>query len=149
MKHYSLSCLTALGIACAAGGCSASGAHLLSDSARWNEDFTRFSPPTPACPGGSLAALKTRMSVIGPHTPASLETMAARARQDDQEAETTTMVPASVSAPIKARLKDFHRIHAFDFMTDPDRSPWWGFHGVVVTDGDCIVHVEVGGYDHG
>ena len=149
MKHCPLPWLAALGIACAAGGCSASDADLLSDITRWNEDFARYSPPTPACPGGSLAALKTRMSVIGPHTPASFEEMLARARQENQEAGTTTVVPSSVSAPVKARLKDFHRIHVFDFMSDPNRSPWWGFHGVVVTDGDCIVHVEVGGYDHG
>lgn len=149
MKNYSFSCLAALGIACSAAGCSASGAGLLSDSARWKEDFTRLSLPTPACPGGSLAALKTRMTVVGPHTPTSLEAMTARARLDDQDTGTTTLVPDSASAFINAHLKDFHRIHAFDFMTDPNESPWWGFHGVVVTDSDCIVHVEVGGYDHG
>ena len=149
MKTSSFSCLAALVIACATAACSASGADPLSDKTRWSEDFTRLSPPTPECPGGSLAALKTRMSVIGPYTLESFERMAARTRTEDQNAGTTTLFPYSVSALVRARMKDSERIHGFDFATDPNRSPWWGFHGVVVTDGDCIIHVEITGYDHG
>lgn len=149
MKKHSFSWLVALGIACATGACSAFGADLLSDSARWSEDFTRLSPPTPECPGGSLAALKTRMSVTGPYTLASFERMAARTRPEAQDAGTTPLFPYSISALVKARMKNSDRIHGFDFATDPNRSPWWGFHGVVVTNGGCIIHVEVAGYDHG
>lgn len=149
MKKHSFSWLAALGIACATGACSASGAGPLSDNARWSEDFTRLSPPTPECPGGSLAALKTRMSVTGPYTLTSFERMAAHTRQEDQGADTTSTFPYSVSASIKSRMKETDRIYGFDFATDPDRSPWWGFHGAAVTDGDCIIHVEVAGYNHG
>lgn len=144
-----MSALLSIGAACAAGACSDSGEQLLSDRSRWSEDFTRFSPPTPECAGGSVEALKSHMSVNGPHTLASFEQMAAGSEQEPLEPGTTTVFLYPLSAFVKERLKDRDRIHAFDFTTDPDRSPWWGFRGILVAHGDCILHVEVTGYDHG
>lgn len=149
MKHYPLPLLAALVIVCAAGGCSASSADLLSDRSSWNEDFTRLSPPTPECPGGSVAALETRMDVIGPHTLASFKTMEASSKQETQEIGTTTVFLYPLSAFVEERLTAADRIHAFDFSSNPDASPWWAFRGVLVAHGDCIIHVEVTGYDHG
>ncbi len=149
MKSGLMSALLSIGAACAAGACSDSGEQLLSDRSRWSEDFTRFSPPTPECAGGSVEALKSHMSVNGPHTLASFEQMAAGSEQEPLEPGTTTVFLYPLSAFVKERLKDRDRIHAFDFTTDPDRSPWWGFRGILVAHGDCILHVEVTGYDHG
>jgi len=149
MKQYSTLALLAVGAACAAGTCSASGEHLPSDRSRWSEDFTRLSPPTPACAGGNLEAVKSRMSVNGPHTLASSEQMATRSEQEPVESGTTTVFLYPPSAFVKERLKDHDRIHAFDFTTDPNKSPWWGFRGILVARDDCIIHVEVTGYDHG
>lgn len=149
MKHHPLSSLSALVIACVTGACSVSGADPLSDRKHWSEDFTRRSPSTPTCPGGSVTALTAHMDVIGPHTLASFEQMAARATPRDREAETTARFPHAVSAYVKEQLMDSDRIHAFDFTTDPNISPWWGFHGFLIARGDCIIHVEVTGYDHG
>lgn len=149
MKIYLTSALLAVGAACAAGTCSASDEHLLSDRSRWSEDFTRFSPPTPECAGGSVEELKTSMSINGPHTLESFEEMAARSEQETPEPGTTVVFLYPLSGFVKERLKNHDRIHAFDFTTDPNSSPWWGFRGILVAHGDCIIHVEVTGYDHG
>lgn len=149
MKSDLMPALLALGVACAAGACSDSGEQLLSDRSRWSEDFTRFFPPTPACAGGSVEALKSHISVNGPHTLASFEQMATGSEQEPLEPGTTTVFLYPLSAFVKERMKDRDRIHAFDFTTDPDSFPWWAFRGILVAHGDCILHVEVTGYDHG
>jgi hypothetical protein len=149
MKHYPLPLLAALAIACAAGGCSASSTDLLSDRSRWNEDFTRLSPPTPECPGGSVAALETRINVIGPYTLESFKTMEARSKPEAPESGTTTVFLYPVSRLVEERLTASDRIYAFDFSSNPDASPWWAFRGVLVAHGDCIIHVDITGYDHG
>lgn len=144
-----MSTLLSVGVACAAVACSDSGEQLLSDRSRWSEDFTRLSPPTPECAGGSVEELKTRMSVTGPHTLKSFEHMAARSKPETLEPGTTTVFLYPLSAFVREHFKDHDRIHAFDFTTDPDTSPWWAFRGILVAHGDCILHVEVTGYDHG
>ena len=149
MKHDPLPLLAALVIACAAGGCSASGADLLSDRSRWSEDFTRLSTPTPECPGGSVAALETRMDVIGPHTLASFKTMEASSKQEAQETGTTTVFLYPLSAFVEEHLTASDRIYAFAFTSNLDESPWWAFRGVLAAHGDCIIHVDIIGYDHG
>lgn len=149
MKPCPLPLLAALVIACVAGGCSASGADLLSDRSRWNEDFTRLSPPTSACPGGSVAALRTRMQVMGPYTLASFKTMEASAKPEASEAGTSTVFLYPLSAFIEQRIRASDRIHTFDFASHPDESPWWAFRGVLAARGDCIIHVDITGYDHG
>lgn len=89
------------------------------------------------------------MDVIGPHTLASFKTMEASSKQEAQEIGTTAVFLYPVSRLVEERLTASDRIYAFDFSSNPDESPWWAFRGVLVAHGDCIIHVEITGYDHG
>lgn len=89
------------------------------------------------------------MDVIGPHTLASFKTMEASSKQEAHETGTTTVVLYPVSAFVEEHMTASDRIHAFDFTSNPDESPWWAFRGVLVAHGDCIIHVDITGYDHG
>lgn len=83
-------------------------------------DLAEWSPPTPACPGGTLSALQARMSV----TPLS----------DGAAPDTAT------------QAADRH--YTFWFSTDPESPDYWSFGGRLVARGDCIVHAEVTRYDN-
>ena len=65
------------------------------------------------------------------------------------EAGTSTVFLYPLSAFIEERLTASDRIHAFDFTSNANESPWRGFRGILAARGDCIIHVEVTGYDHG
>ncbi len=86
---------------------------------------------------------------MGPYTLASFKTMEANAKPEAPESGTTTVFLYPVSRLVEERLTASDRIYAFDFSSNPDASPWWAFRGVLVAHGDCIIHVEVTGYDHG
>lgn len=89
------------------------------------------------------------MDVIGPHTLASFKTMEARSKPEEPETGTTTVILYPVSAFFEANLTASDRIYAFDFTSNSDESPWWAFRGNLAAHGDCIIHVEITGYDHG
>lgn len=110
-----------------AAGLHAPADALLSPREYWGRDFTDRAPPTAACPGGSLAALRGAMSI-----------------QDVDASSGANELPAAVRAGLAAE----DRVHRFLFSTDPDAPGYWGFSGVLVARGDCILHAAVTGYDN-
>jgi hypothetical protein len=101
---------------------------LVPDRSRWNEDFSRLSPPDDGCPGGTLSALRTRLSVEGPH---------------DRRALGTYLPGLGV-----AQLGPVDEIHSFRFSTRPDGANFWGFSGSLISSGNCIIHVGKLAYDN-
>lgn len=53
-----------------------------------------------------------------------------------------------MSESIRLRISEHHRFYSFEFTTNPNSDQYWGFRGYLVAEGDCIVHVEVTGYDN-
>lgn len=110
----------------AASACS--NAELLSPRSGWGADLTDRSPPTKACPGGTVEQLATRMDVSSPYALADFE--------------------PEISDRIRTRIASDHRLYSVRFGTDPDADGYWGFSGYLVARGDCIVHAEVTSYDN-
>ena len=108
-------------IACASG-------QSLSPPSSWGSDFTDRSPPTDACPGGTLSHLRTRMTISEPSDLATLRQL--------------------IPDKILPMLTQDDRLHRFQFSTDPDSGDFWGFSGYLVARGDCIVYVSAMGYDN-
>lgn len=134
----------------ASAGCLASEKALFTDRDGWG-DLARFAKPTPECPGGSVEELKERMGVVGPYNLERLEALQAQAATANDIAGPNTSVVwlYPVSSFIKESLEGSDDLYTFDFMTDPSKSPWWSFRGVLVAHVGCIIHAEVTGYDHG
>lgn len=100
------------------------------DPAGWNGDFRRLVRPTAQCPGGTMAQLRSRVSVSEPHVPRDLE------RIHDFR-------PRSVPA-----IAPSDKLHAFHFRSESPDGSFWGFDGFVVARGKCIIHVEVTSHDN-
>lgn len=100
----------------------------LSRPSTWGEDFIARSPPTTRCPGGTVAQLRSRMWVSKPVTAAQLG--------------------SDISEVVKANVSDADRLHLFQFATDPGQGGYWGFSGYLVARRDCIIHVQLTGYDN-
>lgn len=134
----------------AAAGCLASEKALLTDRDGWG-DLARFAKPTPQCLGGSVEELKERMGVVGPYTLERLKELEAgvAAENDTSGPETSVVWLYPVSSFIKESLESSDQLYTFEFITDPSKSPWWGFRGVLVAHDGCIIHAEVTSYDHG
>lgn len=100
------------------------------DRSRWNEDFSRLSPPDGNCPGGTLSALRTRTSVEGPHD--------------------RRMLDAYLPGLDAAQLGPADEIHSFQFRTDADADAagFWGFSGSLIARGNCILHIGKLAYDN-
>lgn len=105
-----------------------SNTELLSPRSEWGADFADRSPPTSACPGGTVEQLATRMDVSSPYA--------------------LTDFGPKVSDRIRARIAGDHRLYSVRFATDPEADGYWSFSGYLVARGDCIVHAEVAGYDN-
>lgn len=150
MKVFLIAPLLASLVLSAAAACNASDRPMLTDRSSWG-DLASFAEPTDECPGGSLEGLRMRMGVTGPYTLQQLEQLEADADAKDRAAGPTTSVVwlYPVSTFIKDNLEQADQLYTFDFMTDPGKSPWWGFRGVVVVHHGCLIHAEVTGYDHG
>lgn len=140
----------ALVIFLASLACLASEKALLTARDGWG-DLAGFAKPTPQCLGGSVEELKESMVVVGPYTLEHLEALEAEAAatNDISMPETSVIWLYPVSSFVKEKLESSDQLYTFDFMTDPSRSPWWGFRGVLVAHDGCIIHAEVTGYDHG
>jgi hypothetical protein len=113
-------------IALASIACS--GGHLLSPTSSWGGDFTDRSPPTDHCPGGTLAELRTRMTVSEPNDLATLRT--------------------GVPDTIRSQLSKDDMLYTFQFGTAPDSINFWGFSGYLVARGNCVIHAEITGRDN-
>jgi len=100
----------------------------LSAPKTWGEDFLARSPPTEHCPGGTVSHLRTQMAV--------------------EDARTQAQFDLPIEDAIRSKLEADDRFHRFRFSTDPDAEPYWGFEGVLIARRDCIVHVEITGYDN-
>jgi len=101
---------------------------LLTSPGTWGQDFTERSPATDDCPGGTLSALRSRMAVHGAMS----------------KMEITSRLPEAV----RMRIEDGDEAHAFRFEAGSGSAASWGFEGVVVVRGDCIVHAEITGRDN-
>jgi hypothetical protein len=101
---------------------------LLSSRESWGGDFADRSPPTDACPGGTLSQLHTQMNVSVP----------------------LALADAEVDMPdaLRSRIKDGDAFRTFEFDTDLNSSAYWRFSGYLIARGDCIVHAETTGYDN-
>jgi hypothetical protein len=102
-----------------------------SNPAQWDKDFLSMSEPSPACPGGSVEALRKHMALSSPC--GSAEALQA----------------ASLRAlPHLKGLAPGDQYYSFSFRSELPGGAFWGFGGYLVTRGPCIVHAEVTNRDN-
>lgn len=99
------------------------------ERSQWARDFTDRSPPTEACLGGTISALRSRMAVNEPFGKEAL-------REHLPE-----LAPQHVSP--------HDEIYSFQYTSSPDSAAgYWGFDGALIARHDCIIYVGRLGYDN-
>jgi hypothetical protein len=133
-----------------ASPCHAEGSALLTERSTWGE-LARLSEPTKDCPGGRLEQLRQRVGVAGPSSIEELDRQQTEAEEADRKADAATSIVwlYPVSDFIRQNLRAPSELYTFEYSTDPDRSPWWGFRGLLVAREGCVIHAEITGFDHG
>ncbi|ODU48324.1 hypothetical protein [uncultured Aquimonas sp.] len=123
---------------------------LLTERSTWGE-LARLSEPTKDCPGGRLEQLRQRVGVAGPSSIEELDRQQSEAEVADRKAGASTSIVwlYPVSDFIRQHLRTPSELYTFEYSTDPDRSPWWGFRGLLVARQGCVIHAEITGFDHG
>ncbi|MFN7783358.1 MAG: hypothetical protein ACK5PG_11550 [Lysobacterales bacterium] len=101
---------------------------LLTERSTWGE-LARLSEPTKDCPGGRLEQLRQRVGVAGPSSIEELDRQQTDAEEANRKADAATSIVwlYPVSDFIRQNLKAPSELYTFEYSTDPDRSPWWGF----------------------
>jgi hypothetical protein len=102
-----------------------------SNPSQWDKDFLSMARPTPACPGGSVDALRKRMAITGPYMSA-----------DAFHTATLRELP-----PLRG-VAAGDRYYSFQYTSEPVGGGFWGFAGYLVTRGACIVHAQVTSRDN-
>lgn len=150
MKMLACSLFVASTASWAASPCHAADSSLLTERSAWG-DLTRFAEPTPDCPGGRLEQLRQRVGVAGPSSVEELDRQEAEAEAADQKAGPAMSIVwlYPVSDFIRQNLRAPSELYTFEYSTDPDKSPWWGFRGLLVAREGCLIHAEITGFDDG
>jgi len=120
----------------------------LSDPSSWNRDFMRGARSSPECAVDTVRNIQMRMAAIGPYTleefVRTVAFYASTGDDRDQGAPTYNRVSDDVRSSITAA----DRIYAFGLNSSTVDSGGWQVSGYFVARGDCLVHVEVTGFDN-
>ncbi|RDZ26007.1 hypothetical protein [Lysobacter silvisoli] len=103
---------------------------LPSDPSTWGGDLLERIQPTPACAGGTVEQLGKRLAVSEPYSAAAFERTHGKA------------------IGFKRELADTDRVHAFSFRSERPGESYWGFDGVLVARGGCVIHARITNYDN-